>query len=127
MTPRKVGPAAALFLLLVGVGCDSGPSGPGALTGRVTGQPLGAVVLEVTGVGIQGFDGRGSSQAYSAAVAGRVDTYRVVLVDAVGGDITFDIRVDDVRMEPPTVVVIAAARPDNVSQPVATLAVIVER
>ena len=63
--------------------CESGPSGPGTLSGTATatqGQTLGAVVLEVTGPGIQGFEGQGGSIAYGAAVSAQNERWRVVVV-----------------------------------------------
>jgi hypothetical protein len=115
------------FVLVALGGCDSGPSGPGAVLARVTAPNLGAVVLEVEGAGIQGFAGRGDTRVYSAAVPGRTGVHRVILIDPVGGEITLEMQVDDVGMEGPIVTVVQAARADNASEAVRNLTVTVER
>lgn len=108
--------------------CDLGPSGPGTVAGTVTGDAtLGAAVLDVTWPGITGFDGRGSTQVYSAAVAGFPDRYRVVLVDPVGGELRFSIAVDDAYLQSPIVTVVAAAGTDNLTRSAAGLGVVLER
>ncbi len=129
MSARRVARVGALSVLLVGLAaCDSGPSGPGTVAGTVTGSAeLGAVVLDVTWVGVQGFEGRGSSQVYSAPVAGSTDRYRVVVIDPVGGDLHFGIDVDDVYLEGPVVTVVSAADTANEPMSVAGLKVSLER
>ena len=58
-----VGIAAALAV----AGCE--PSGPGDLTARVTApSPTGAVVLEIAGEGVVGFEGTGDALTLSAPV-----------------------------------------------------------
>ena len=84
--------------LLSMAACDSGPEGPGSLIGRATGDALGAVVLQVEGVGIQGFAGRGTTQVYWSGDPGRVNTHRVILIDPQGGDLGFEIIVEDRAM-----------------------------
>jgi hypothetical protein len=109
-------PGRALALLsavLLATGCDLGPSGPGTLTARASGESLGGVVLEIQGRGIRGFSGRGSTRVYSAPVAARPGVHRVILVDPVGGEIGFDIEVDDRGMDGPVATVVQAARTDN--------------
>lgn len=114
--------AAALFA------CDTGPDGPGTVSGTVTGaSDLGAVVLDVTWRGIQGFQGEGSTQLYSAPVPGEPDRYRVILVDPSGGDLTFGISVDDVYLESPVVVVVEAADTVDRPRPPGDLRVVLER
>jgi hypothetical protein len=93
--------------------CDSGPSGPGALEGRVSAPQLGAVLLEVQGGGINGFEGRAGTRVYSSALAGRPGVYRVIVLDRVGGELGFAIDVDDLGMEGPVVTVIQAADTGN--------------
>ena len=116
------------FVFLLGVGaCDSGPSGPGTLEGRVRAEALGAVLLEVEGTGIRGFAGRGSTQIYSAQVPGRGGVHRVIVVDPVGGDIGFEIEVDDVRMDGPIMTVVKAARTDNSTMSTVGVTVGIER
>ena len=117
----------SMVILLMVAACDSGPSGPGTLEARVRSEGLGAAVLEVEGAGIQGFAGRGSTQVYSGPVPGRTDVYRVIVVDPVGGDIGFEIQVDDVGMDGPILTVITAARTDNGTMAAAGVAVGVER
>jgi hypothetical protein len=117
-----------LFAVLLAFGgCDSDPSGPGTVLVRLSAPNLGAAVLEVEGSGIRGFEGRGATQVYSAAVPGRSNVHRVILVDPVGGEISVDIRVDDVRMEGPMVTLVQAARDDNATEAVRNVAVTVER
>ena len=107
---RLLGALAILSL----AGCDFGPSGPGTLAGTVVGTiPLGAVVLEVTGVGITGFTGQGDTQAYGALVSESAGRHRVILVDRAGGQIQFGIRVDDLGAERPVIRVLSAASPEN--------------
>jgi hypothetical protein len=53
--------------------------------------------------------------------------YRVIVVDPVGGDIGFEIQVDDVGMDGPILTVITAARTDNATMSAAGVAVRVER
>ncbi len=121
--------ATATTLAAVGLaGCDSGPSGPGMVAGTVTGDPqLGAVVLDITWRGIQGFEGLGATQAYSALVTDSENRYRVILVDPNGGDLRFGINVDDVYLEGPVVTVVFAAGTDDLPRSVAGLDVLLER
>jgi hypothetical protein len=128
MTPRftlAVLTAAALTGLSA---CDTGPDGPGTVSGTVTGAvDVGAVVLDVIWAGVQGFDGQGSTQVYSAAVAGEQDRYRVILVGPTGGEISFGIRVDDVYLEGPVVTLIDATGTNNLPRSVGDLRVLLER
>lgn len=126
MVRRTLSLMTALMLLMVAA-CDSGPSGPGSLIGRVTGDMLGGVVLEVVGPGIRSFEGRGDTQAYSAPVADKVNTHRVLLITRLGGEIQFEILVDDVGMEGPVMTVVSAAGTDNLTQMAASIDVRVER
>lgn len=119
MTPApRFGAPRRLLVLGIAVlalaACDSGPSGPGALEGTATGASLGVALLEVEGAGINGFEGRGSTQVYSAAVPGRTGVYRVIVLDRAGGSLGFAVDVDDRGMEGPVVTVIQAADTDNV-------------
>ena len=128
MRPRRSRLAAAGLVLALVSGCDTGPDGPGTVVGTVTGGPdLGAVVLDVVWRGIQGFDGRGSTQVYSAPVPGEPDRYRIVLVGPTGGDLSFGIDVDDLYLEGPVVTVVEAVGDDDSSRTVADLRVILER
>ena len=105
--------AVALALgLLVGA-CDSGPKGPGQLTGRVTSGPIpvGGIVLEFTGVGITGFSGSGDTQAFFAE--GDPGVFRVVMVTPTPGVLTFQISVRDVEGPFPSVTAVEAVGGDN--------------
>ncbi len=106
--------ALTLGAALAVAACDGGPEGPGTLTGSVEAPvPLGAVVLEVTGGGVEGFVGAGDTRAYGALVSSAEKRYRVVLVDEAGGQLDFGVRVQDVGASKPSVSVIFAAGADN--------------
>ena len=113
MMLRNAVATVALFGALMLAGCDSGPSGPGTLIASVTGNSLGGVVLEITGVGIQGFEGLDNTQAYAAPLAGSPNAYRVLLIVPGGGDLRFEIQVEDVGMDDPVMTVVSAAGADN--------------
>ena len=128
MRLRKHAKLVAGLSVLVLAACDLGPSGPGTIAGSVTGNAtLGAVVLDVTWPGVVGFEGRGSTQVYSAAVAGSPERYRVVLVSPSGGDLPFAILVDDAYLESPVVTVVEAVGSDNLSLSIGGLRVVLER
>jgi hypothetical protein len=94
--------------------CETGPSGPGVLSGTVSASPpatLGAVVLEVTGSGIEGFEGQAGSRVYGAMVSAESKRYRVVVVGT--GQLGFGVKVDDVGRPKPTVEVVSAVGADN--------------
>lgn len=104
------------FMLSV-AGCDSGPSGPGMLVVTVDAPGLlGAVTLDVVGSGVIGFEGVGTTEAYGTVVSSRQNRHRVVLVDPVGGELRFSIRMEDVRAEPLVLSVVAAAGTDNLER-----------
>ena len=117
----------ALLALLAVAACDSGPSGPGALVVRVSGPSLGGALIDVSGSGIQGFAGRGSTQAYGASVGVGGAAHRVLLIDPNGTEIVFEILVDDLGMEGPTLTVVSATGVDNSTQLVSGVSVLVER
>jgi hypothetical protein len=77
---------------------------------------LGAVTLDVVGSGVTGFEGVGSTEAYGTVVSARQNRHRVVLVDPVGGQLRFSVRVEDVRAEPPVMSVVGAAGTDNLER-----------
>lgn len=117
---RRMGPTRRVLTLVALAGavfaaaCDSGPSGPGTLKATVvTSQPMGAVVLELTGGGVTGFESQGSTLAYGAAVVNQTDKYRVVLVSPDGGEMRFGIQVTDVGAARPAVTAVSAATVDN--------------
>ena len=111
---RRCGKAMTVAALgALTLGCDSGPSGPGALVASVHGDALGGVVLEVTGRGIQGFEGLGNTRVYAAPVAGSPGTHRVLLIHPEGGDLRFEIQVEDLDLDDPVARVVSAAGVDN--------------
>jgi hypothetical protein len=103
--------AATLFAITA---CDSGPSGPGAFTGTMdqTTTAVGAVVLEVTGPGIQGFSPAGSTRLFHRRI-GEEERFRVVLVNTAPGALAFRVDVRDVSAGAPQAVVIEAADEEN--------------
>ena len=114
MTRGALRLTACLLASCVLTGCDAGPSGPGTISGTVVGAaPLGAALIEVTGVGITGFTGQGDTQVYGALVSDLEGRHRVLLVDQGGGQLQFGIRVDDLGADRPIVSVLDAASPEN--------------
>ena len=93
--------------------CDWGPRGHGQLSGIVTSGaiPVGAIVLEISGPGVQGFSESGQTRVFFAEPA--TDVYRVVLVTADPDQIRFQVDVDDVRSPPLTAVVVEAVDDNN--------------
>jgi len=83
-------------LAILAVGCDSGPSGPGDLTGSIRSpiSSLGGVVVEVVGTGIEGFSGAGGTKVFWARQENPV-VYRVIVVGESGGELKFSVSVRD--------------------------------
>ena len=108
--PRLV--TAMVVALTLGA-CDWGPRGSGQVTGMVSSgiSPVGAIVLEVTGPGVQGFSEAGQTRVFFAEA--ETDVYRVVLVGADPDRIRFRVDVDDVQGPMPTVVVVEAVDDSN--------------
>ena len=105
----------ALGLLALVAACsDGGPKGPGTYTAmvEVVGPPAGAVILDVTGTGINGFEGTGDTQIFSTVRDQVGGVHRVIAVSATGA-LGFRIRVAQVELGLPTVVVVDAAGTDN--------------
>ncbi len=120
--------AFAAGLIIASGACDLGPSGSGTASGRVTGDAnLGAVVLDVTWPGVTGFVGQGSTQVYSAPVAGVADRYRVILVSPTGGDLPFAVEIADAYLRSPTITVVEAVGADDRARSVSGLRVVFER
>ena len=102
-------------VVALGLGaCDWGPRGPGQLRGVVTSPagPVGALVLEIRGPGIQGFSESGQTRVFSAQRGDEL--YRVVLVAADPDRIRFRVDMDDVRSPALTVVAVEAVDESNV-------------
>jgi hypothetical protein len=110
---RRANLVAALAAGLLLAACDSGPKGPGQLTGRMQSGPIpvGAIVLEFSGSGITGFSGSGSTRVFFSERASGV--FRVVLVTPTPGEIAFQISVDDLEAPLPAVTVVEAVGGDN--------------
>ena len=126
-TRRRVVAMALVAVALLSA-CDTGPDGPGTVSGTVSGAPdVGAVVLDVVWAGVQGFEGQGGTQVYSAPVPGEADRYRVILVDPSGGELSFGISVDGVYLEGPVVTVVEATDTADEPRAVSDLKVRLER
>ena len=93
--------------------CDWGPRGPGELRGVVTSGAarVGAIVLEISGPGVQGFTDAGQTRTFFAEPEPEV--YRVVLVAADPDRIQFRVTMDDVRSPALTVVMVEAVDDSN--------------
>ena len=72
---------------------------------------MGAIVLEISGPGVQGFSDAGQTRAFFAEPS--TDVYRVVLVAPDPDRVRFGVAVDDVRGSPLTIVVIEAVDDRN--------------
>lgn len=108
----------ALSLGLSLAACDLGPDGPGEFSGMVAGsEGVGAVLVEITGVGIEGFEGRGDTQAIGATVSSEQGRHRVVLVSATGDLLRFGIKVRDLSANKPVAEVVSAASMADVPMP----------
>lgn len=114
---RRFGLPAMLLALLLAA-CDTGPSGPGDLTGFVEtpGPVLGGAVLEVVGKGITGFSGSGGTHVFSAPTAEEA-TYRVVLLTETPGQLQFRVAVQDRGARKPTVSVVTVVSGSNLPLP----------
>jgi len=126
---RNVLGVVALSSALVLSGCNLfGPSGPGTIEATFSGpQPIGGLVVEVTGPGIEGFEGTGSTQALGAVVSTAEGTHRVVAIVPVGADVSIGIRVSDLGDETPHFAVISATTPANTPLGTGGIQVRVER
>ena len=93
--------------------CDWGPRGIGQLRGvvRSGATPVGAIVLEISGPGIQGFSETGQTRVFFAEPSS--DVYMVVLVAADPDRVRFLVDVDDVRIPALNAVVVEAVDDNN--------------
>jgi hypothetical protein len=107
-----------LAILALLVGCDSGASGPGDLTGILMspGPVLGGAVLQVEGKGITKFSDSGGTRVFSAPT-GAPDTYRVLLVSAAPGELRFRVSVEDKGARKPSVSVVNLVSEGNLTLP----------
>ena len=105
--------------VLVLAGCADDPSGPGTYEGRVRSSTLtpGAVVLDLTGVGIEGIKGEGGTTAFwnrTSGTEGGSESFRVVLVKEIPGELNFSVDVSNLENPAPTGVVVSAVHGSNV-------------
>lgn len=107
----------ALAVMLAACGDSGGPEGPGSFEGTVRSSTaeVGAVVLELTGPGIQGIEGIAGTRAFeSASAAGAAtDAHRVVLVSDTPGSMGFRVRVDDLAAGAPRAILVSAVDGEN--------------
>ena len=108
-----------VVLAVLAVGCDTGPDGPGDLSGSVrsSGLPLGGAVFEVIGGGIQGFSGAGGTKVFWARQEDPV-VFRVVVVGGGSGDLTFSVSVQDRGGRFPRATLVSLVDVNNVPLPV---------
>jgi len=106
-------------LVFLAVGCDSGPSGPGDITGTIQspGSPLGGAVVEIVSSGIEGFSGAGGTRIFSAIQENPV-VYRVIVIGESGGDLTFRVSVQDRGGRLPRASVVSLVDLNNLPLPV---------
>ena len=111
--------AAVLMLALLMGACDSGPKGPGDLTGSVQspGPALGGVVFQVVGSGIEKFTGTGGTKVFWAQQPDP-KVFRVILVGEGGGDLTFSTSVQDRSKGLPKATVVSVVDLENRPLPV---------
>ena len=110
---RWVGLVTLMAVALTLSSCDWGPRGRGQLRGIVTSgaSPVGAIVLEISGPGIQDFTEAGQTRVFFAEL--ETDVYRVVLVAGNPDRIRFRVAMDDVRRPGLTVTTVEAVDDDN--------------
>jgi hypothetical protein len=118
-TMRRLRLVGATAVALALGACDWGPRGPGQLKGSILSAdgPVGAIVLEITGPGVQGFSEAGQTRLFFAEP--QTEVYRVVLVAADPDRIRFRVDMDDVRSPMLTTVVVEAV--DDGNDPIADL------
>jgi hypothetical protein len=116
---RRLNVFTAMAVALALGACDWGPRGPGQLRGIVTSgvSPVGAIVLEISGPGVQGFSEAGPTRVFFAEP--QTDVYRVVLVGTDPDRIRFRVDMDDVRSPALTTTVVEAV--DDSNEPITDL------
>ncbi len=110
---RRVRLVTIMGVALTLSACEWGPRGEGELRGIVTpgSVPVGAIVLEISGPGVQGFSDAGQTRVFFAEP--EPDVYRVVLVAADPDRIRFRVAMDDVRSPALAIVVVEAVDDNN--------------
>ena len=106
-------------LVFLGAGCDSGPSGPGDITGTIQSQgtPLGGAVVEIVSSGVEEFSGAGGTRVFSAIQENPV-VHRVIVIGDSGGDLTFNVSVQDLDGRLPRVSIVSLVDLNNLPIPV---------
>jgi hypothetical protein len=106
-------------LIGLAIGCDSGPSGPGDLTGTVqtSNASVGGAVLEVVGGGIQSFSGAGGTKVFWAP-QDDPRVFRLVVISPTGGELDFQVSVRDRGGRKPRATVVDLVDVDNLPVPV---------
>jgi hypothetical protein len=110
---RRLRTLALIVVSAMAAACgDSGPSGPGLVDVRVVPPPsadAGAVVVELAGEGIEGFEAAGGARVFGAPRPGVENVHRaVVIVDQ--GELVFRVRLTDIARLPQGVVIQAVDR-----------------
>ena len=106
-------------LVFLGAACDSGPSGPGDITGTIQtqGTALGGAVVEIVSSGVEGFSGAGGTRVFSAIQENPV-VHRVIVIGDSGGDLTFNVSVQDLDGRLPRVSIVSLVDLNNLPIPV---------
>jgi hypothetical protein len=111
--------SVACAALWTAAACDSGPKGPGFLTGTIEGPvPLGAAIVEVQGEGVLGFEAAGTTHVFDSP-GDQPGVHRIVLIGETPGDLPFKVQVQEMRDRPPTATIIQASGADDI--PLATV------
>jgi hypothetical protein len=108
---QRIGLAAALAL--GAAACEE--TGPGTLAASVRAPvPTGAVVIELVGAGVTGFEGEGGTRVFAAEPLSAADTLRrVIVMSPTGAALQFRVAVEDVSQPPPRAAVVDAVDPAN--------------
>lgn len=108
---------AALAIALAA--CDSGPEGPGDITGSIRSpdRALGGAVLEVVSSGADGFSGAGGTKVFWSTQENPA-VHRVIVIGESGGDLQFKVSVQDVGGRYPRASVVSLVDMDNLPVPV---------
>jgi hypothetical protein len=106
---RRVG-SVLLLLAAFTAGCDRSSSGKGdwAVTVEGPGAPFGAAVVSVSGDGVLDVTARGGIEIWTHEV--EEGEFRAVIIQpSPSGDMTFRVRVREVRDPPPSVAILELA------------------
>lgn len=108
-----------LILAFLTAACDTGPDGPGDLSGsiRAPQSSLGGVVFEMVGQGIEDFSGEEGTKVYWARQDDPI-VYRVIVIGETGGDLQFRVSVADRGNRLPRALVVSAVDLENRPVPV---------